>query len=70
MPATGAPVAGTILCVHGNPTWSYLWRRIPAGALAGAGRGPSRPARRRGGVHHLPMGLSPGTGLARPPPLR
>ncbi|MFP5284001.1 MAG: hypothetical protein ACLGIF_11190, partial [Actinomycetes bacterium] len=19
--------AGTMLCVHGNPTWSYLWRR-------------------------------------------
>ena len=21
---------GTILCVHGNPTWSYLWRRLVA----------------------------------------
>lgn len=19
---------GTVLCVHGNPTWSYLWRRV------------------------------------------
>jgi olefin beta-lactone synthetase len=23
-----APVQGTLLCVHGNPTWSYLWRRF------------------------------------------
>ena len=23
----GAAVVGTLLCVHGNPTWSYLWRR-------------------------------------------
>ncbi|MDK3256968.1 alpha/beta fold hydrolase [Blastococcus capsensis] len=26
---------GTLLCVHGNPTWSYLWRRLLAGAPAG-----------------------------------
>ena len=19
---------GTIVCVHGNPTWSYMWRRF------------------------------------------
>lgn len=38
--ATGAPVAGTILCVHGNPTWSYLWRRIAAESLACAERDP------------------------------
>ena len=32
---TGAPV-GTLLCVHGNPTWSYLWRGLlRAGAAAG-----------------------------------
>jgi len=23
-------VAGTVLCVHGNPTWSYLWRELVA----------------------------------------
>ncbi|MGB6005851.1 MAG: alpha/beta fold hydrolase, partial [Ornithinimicrobium sp.] len=23
-----SPVIGTVLCVHGNPTWSYLWRRV------------------------------------------
>ena len=26
------PVVGTMLCVHGNPTWSYLWRRFLAEA--------------------------------------
>ncbi|CUR60483.1 AMP-dependent synthetase and ligase [metagenome] len=29
------PVHGTLLCVHGNPTWSYLWRRLLAGAPTG-----------------------------------
>ena len=28
-PAPTEP-AGTLLCVHGNPTWSYLWRRLAA----------------------------------------
>src|SRR5690606_20172847 len=28
------PVA-TLVCVHGNPTWSYLWRRVVASAPAG-----------------------------------
>ncbi len=23
---------GTIVCVHGNPTWSYLWRSVLAGS--------------------------------------
>ena len=23
-----APEVGTLLCVHGNPTWSYIWRRF------------------------------------------
>ncbi len=26
---------GTLLCVHGNPTWSYLWRRLLADPPAG-----------------------------------
>ncbi|WP_369138431.1 alpha/beta fold hydrolase [Modestobacter versicolor] len=26
---------GTLLCVHGNPTWSYLWRRLLDAAPAG-----------------------------------
>jgi acyl-CoA synthetase (AMP-forming)/AMP-acid ligase II/pimeloyl-ACP methyl ester carboxylesterase len=28
-PSAGAPdLLGTVLAVHGNPTWSYLWRRV------------------------------------------
>ena len=44
---TAEPV-GTLLCVHGNPTWSYLWRaarrRRRAGRAAVA-RDRGRPAR-------------------------
>jgi olefin beta-lactone synthetase len=29
------PTAGTMVCVHGNPTWSYLWRRFLAQAPEG-----------------------------------
>ena len=29
------PTIGTLLCVHGNPTWSYLWRRMLAAAPTG-----------------------------------
>ncbi len=29
------PVHGTLLCVHGNPTWSFLWRRFLAQAAPG-----------------------------------
>ena len=29
------PTLGTVLCVHGNPTWSYLWRRFIAAAPPG-----------------------------------
>ncbi len=27
-PADPASSLGTIVCVHGNPTWSYLWHRV------------------------------------------
>ncbi len=30
---TASPVV-TLLCLHGNPTWSYLWRRLLAAAPA------------------------------------
>ncbi len=30
-----APEVGTLLCVHGNPTWSYLWRGLLAAAPPG-----------------------------------
>lgn len=33
--ARGTPVRATLLCVHGNPTWSYLWRRVIAQAPPG-----------------------------------
>ncbi|QNN55137.1 alpha/beta fold hydrolase [Nocardioides mesophilus] len=29
------PTEGTLLCVHGNPTWSYLWRRLFTAAPPG-----------------------------------
>lgn len=29
------PTVGTFLCVHGNPTWSYLWRGLLAAAPPG-----------------------------------
>jgi olefin beta-lactone synthetase len=28
--ADSPAVVGTLLCVHGNPTWSYLWRKLVA----------------------------------------
>jgi acyl-CoA synthetase (AMP-forming)/AMP-acid ligase II/pimeloyl-ACP methyl ester carboxylesterase len=68
--ATGAPVAGTILCVHGNPTWSYLWRRIAAESLARAERDPSAQAWRVVAVDQLDMGFSERTGTARTLPVR
>ena len=33
--AADTAVAGTLLCVHGNPTWSYLWRGLVAAPPAG-----------------------------------
>jgi haloalkane dehalogenase len=33
----GPPDAPTLLFVHGNPTWSYMWRE-PIAALSGQGR--------------------------------
>ena len=29
------PRRGTMLCVHGNPTWCYLWRRFLSAAPSG-----------------------------------
>ncbi|GIG23141.1 acyl-CoA synthetase [Cellulomonas chitinilytica] len=54
----GEPV-GTILCVHGNPTWSYLWRRLVA-----AGGRADRPWRVVA-VDQLGMGFSERDGRAR-----
>ncbi|MBO0596042.1 alpha/beta fold hydrolase [Nesterenkonia sp. E16_7] len=37
--ARGITPTGTILAVHGNPTWSYLWRQVIAGSLERARSG-------------------------------
>src|SRR5579859_7456649 len=55
----GVTPAGTLLCVHGNPYWSYMWRRL----LAEAATAP-RPWRVVA-VDHLDMGLSERTGTVR-----
>ena len=62
--ALGAEPVGTVLCVHGNPTWSYLWRDLVAQATAAAAAG--RPAWRVIAVDQLDMGFSERTGVARP----
>ncbi|TFB87750.1 alpha/beta fold hydrolase [Cryobacterium algoricola] len=58
-----APV-GTILCVHGNPTWSYLWRSLVTQATDAATRGAE--AWRVIAVDQLEMGFSERTGTVRP----
>ncbi|TLM72939.1 alpha/beta fold hydrolase [Pseudarthrobacter sp. NamB4] len=50
---------GTLLCVHGNPTWSYLWR-----TLLSAGSEPAHPWRVVA-VDQLDMGYSARTGRFR-----
>lgn len=55
----GLPPAGTLLCVHGNPTWSYLWRTLLA-----AGSDPAHPWRVVA-VDQLDMGYSERTGRFR-----
>ncbi|HEX5856507.1 MAG TPA: alpha/beta fold hydrolase [Microbacterium sp.] len=60
----GAPVAGTVLAVHGNPTWSYLWRNLVADSVRAADAGS--PAWRVVAVDQLDMGFSERTGVHRP----
>ncbi|MBT2514645.1 alpha/beta fold hydrolase [Arthrobacter sp. ISL-30] len=55
----GPAPAGTLLCVHGNPTWSYLWR-----SLLAAGSDPAHPWRVVA-VDQLDMGYSERTGTFR-----
>ncbi len=52
----GEPV-GTVLAVHGNPSWSYLWRSVIARAAAAGWRVVA--------VDQLDMGLSERTGTRR-----
>lgn len=60
----GVDAVGTILAVHGNPTWSYLWRRLAARSLDAAAHG--EPAWRLVAVDQLDMGFSERTGADRP----
>jgi cis-3-alkyl-4-acyloxetan-2-one decarboxylase / olefin beta-lactone synthetase len=46
----------TVLCVHGNPTWSYMWRQLIAGAESHV---------RVVAVDQLEMGFSERTGTTR-----
>ncbi|WP_457950498.1 alpha/beta fold hydrolase [Pseudarthrobacter sp. alpha12b] len=55
----GLTPLGTLLCVHGNPTWSYLWR-----SLLAAGSDPAHPWRVVA-VDQLDMGFSERTGTFR-----
>jgi acyl-coenzyme A synthetase/AMP-(fatty) acid ligase/pimeloyl-ACP methyl ester carboxylesterase len=55
-PAAKAEPVGALLCVHGNPTWSYLWRELLAHPPAGW---------RVLAVDHLDMGFSERTGTVR-----
>lgn len=64
----GVTPAGTILCVHGNPTWSYLWRRLLTAATNAAASGGT--AWRVVAVDQLDMGFSERTGEARGLPQR
>ncbi|GGA66075.1 acyl-CoA synthetase [Pseudoclavibacter endophyticus] len=59
----GAPVVGTVLAVHGNPTWSYLWRSLVSASVAAAEAG--RPAWRVVAVDQLEMGFSQRSGEHR-----
>ena len=61
--ALGAQPVGTILCVHGNPTWSYLWRRLVSSAAEAVNEG--REAWRVVAVDQLEMGFSERTGTPR-----
>ncbi|WP_207346193.1 alpha/beta fold hydrolase [Arthrobacter sp. E3] len=62
--ATGMEPVGTLFCIHGNPTWSYLWRTLLAEATSPAtvaAGGPWRVV----AVDQLDMGFSERTGTFR-----
>jgi acyl-coenzyme A synthetase/AMP-(fatty) acid ligase/pimeloyl-ACP methyl ester carboxylesterase len=60
----GAPILGTILAVHGNPTWSYHWRKLLTQSVQAAESGA--PAWRVVAVDQLDMGFSERTDVRRP----
>lgn len=57
LPGGGPEPFGTLLCIHGNPSWSYLWRRLVAAPPAGW---------RVVAIDQLDMGFSERTGTVRP----
>lgn len=59
-----AQVVGTVLAVHGNPTWSYLWRDVVARSARAAA--PGSRSWRVVAVDQLEMGFSERTGAHRP----
>jgi len=61
--ALGVSPVGTILCVHGNPTWSYLWRSLITQATDAAAAGGE--VWRVIAVDQLDMGFSERTGVPR-----
>lgn len=62
----GITPVGTLLCVHGNPTWSYLWRDLVAATIAADGAtGGGTEAWRVVAVDQLEMGFSERTGTHR-----
>ena len=60
----GVTPIGTILAVHGNPTWSYLWRATVAESVRAAESG--EPAWRVVAVDQVDMGFSERTDVHRP----
>lgn len=65
----GVTPVGTLLCVHGNPTWSYLWRGLVAAATNAAtavAETGSGDVWRVIAVDQLEMGFSERTGTERP----
>ncbi|WP_374947312.1 alpha/beta fold hydrolase, partial [Agreia sp.] len=64
----GVTPVGTMLCVHGNPTWSYLWRGLVTAATdaaAVAADTGSGEVWRVLAVDQLEMGFSERTGSER-----
>ncbi|WGW14113.1 alpha/beta fold hydrolase [Saxibacter everestensis] len=63
--AAGVTPRLTLLCVHGNPTWSYLWRKL----VSAAADAPQHAVRVIA-VDQLDMGFSERTGSSRSLPTR
>ncbi|BDI22609.1 acyl-CoA synthetase [Herbiconiux sp. L3-i23] len=59
----GVEPVGTIVAVHGNPTWSYLWRRLASASVERAADG--LPAWRVVAPDQLEMGYSERSGAPR-----